>query len=120
MKFKILVTTFVALMMSFYGTQVLAGRDGKGNGGKGNTVNVCHVTGNSDVFLISVPSNAENAHLGHGDYSPYLASCANSEPPTADEISDPIECEYYGYYWWRNNQCNENTEPNGPPPPPPV
>jgi len=31
MKFKILVTTFVALMMSFYGTQVLAGRDGKGN-----------------------------------------------------------------------------------------
>ena len=34
MKFKILVTTFVALMMSFYGTQVLAGRDGKVMGEK--------------------------------------------------------------------------------------
>jgi len=30
MKFKILVATLVAIVMSFYGTQVLAGRDAKG------------------------------------------------------------------------------------------
>jgi hypothetical protein len=35
MKFKILLTTIVAIAMSFYGTQVLAVRDGNGEKGKG-------------------------------------------------------------------------------------
>ena len=77
MKFKILVATLVAIVMSFYGTQVLAGRDAKGNGGKDNTVNVCHVTKNSRdfAFLISVPASAVKAHTGHGDVLAVNNSC---------------------------------------------
>lgn len=88
MKFKILVTTFVALMMSFYGTQVLAGRDGKGNGGKDNTVNVCHVTGNSDgkTFLISVPEKALKGHKAHGDEVAIGGSCVGDEPSDAELV----------------------------------
>jgi len=70
MKFKILLTTIVAIAMSFYGTQVLAGRDGSGKQGKGITTAVCHFTGNSEdyAFLIDVPENSVKAHLRHGDY----------------------------------------------------
>jgi hypothetical protein len=115
MKFRILVTTFVALMMSFYGTQVLAGRGGNGNGGKDNTVDVCHNTGNSDdyAFLISVPGNATSGHLAHGDFLAIDGGCGNEpERPDADQLNSSGVCEGWGCFWY-NNECNQ-LPPGGP------
>jgi hypothetical protein len=82
MKFKILLTTIVAIAMSFYGTQVLAGRDGNGEKGKGITMDVCHVTGDSRdfAFLISVPLSALKAHLDHGDHEPDSQGSCEDDP----------------------------------------
>jgi len=102
MKYKILINTLVAMLMSLYGTQTLADRDGNGKQGKGITVAVCHFPGNSDApaFLIDVPANSLKGHFRHGDYEADLGSCTNDpEPPDPSEIDTKDECEFYGYIW---------------------
>ena len=106
MKFKILVTTFVALMMSFYGTQVLAGRADKSNSGKGNTVAVCHFTGNSDgpAFLIDVPGNAVNGHLRHGDNLSLDGSC-DGDGPSKEQLDCENQIDPFGTWTWIDEGC---------------
>jgi hypothetical protein len=43
-------------------------------------VDVCHVTGNGGVNLLSVAASAVAAHIGHGDYMPIEGSCDIDEP----------------------------------------
>lgn len=50
--------------------------------GKGITMDVCHVTGDSRdfAFLISVPLSALKAHLDHGDHEPDSQGSCEDDP----------------------------------------
>ena len=73
MKFKALITTLVAVVLAFSGSQVLAGKGGNANE-KADKVAVKHFPPNSnaskdgqDYIIIEVSGAALAAHIGHGD-----------------------------------------------------
>ncbi len=42
-----------------------------GNGNGQSKLDICHVTGNGDIVRNNIAASAEQAHLNHGDHSPF-------------------------------------------------
>ncbi len=78
----------VALPIALGGLALTAGLSGQtpnppSNSGPQSMVTICHrIGGAGDPILLTVPQNALQAHLSHGDFYPINGThCEGVEPP---------------------------------------